>query len=331
MPNLTSQSRALLALPLVLTLACFPGGVTDATKTASAVTVSAAPAPEAQVASAASPRPAVIVKNNGGHPVQGVPVTFAVVSGGGAVTGATVETDKDGIATVGGWTYGPLVGSNVLSASVGSVTPVTFNVTTKPAAASQVSKVNDGQAAEIGKQLPQPVAVVVKDAYGNLVPAVTVSFSTTSGSVSPASAQTDANGRAQTTWTLGTTPGAAALSAVIANLPAVAFAATATPAQPASLTKGNDGQSGTVGTALANPVLVTVKDSYGNPVSGATVQFAAVGGGSVNPASPITDASGQASTQWTLPTAAGSAALSATVGSLPALSFTATARPGAPA
>ncbi|HEX8851690.1 MAG TPA: Ig-like domain-containing protein [Gemmatimonadaceae bacterium] len=330
MPNLTREIRALLALPLVLTVACFPGGVTDATKNAGSVAANSSPAQNAPVASVASPAPSVIVKNNGGHPVQGVPVTFAVVSGGGSVTGATVETDANGIARVGSWTYGTVVGSNKLNATIGNLAPVSFVVSTKPAAASQLSKVNDGQSAEIGKALPQPVAVVVKDAYGNVVSGVTVSFTTASGSVSPASAQTDANGRAQTTWTMGTTPGAAALNAAIANLPAVAFAATATPAQPSSLTKGaGDAQSGTVGTALANPVTVTVKDTYGNAVSGATVQFAASGNGSANPASAMTDASGQASTQWTLPKTAGSATLSATLGSLPAVSFSATARPGA--
>lgn len=331
MPNQTRHIHALRALPLLLVLACFPAGVTDAARNAASMSVSATPAPTAPVATLASPAPSVIVKNNAGHPVQGVPVTFSVTSGGGSITGATVQTDKDGIARVGSWTYGTLVGSNQLTAKAGPATPVVFNVTTTAGAAAQATKINDGQSAEIGKQLPQPVAVVAKDAYGNVVAGVSVSFKPSAGSVSPTTAQTDANGRAQTVWTMGTTPGAEALDAVIANLPAVAFAATATPAPPATVTKTNDGQNGVVGSVLPNPVTVTVKDSYGNPVSGVTVQLVASGNGSVNPASPMTDASGQASAQWTLPTTVGSATVTATAGNLPPVTFNATARAGDPA
>ncbi|HEX2779054.1 MAG TPA: Ig-like domain-containing protein [Gemmatimonadaceae bacterium] len=325
--------RAVRALPLVLVVACFPGGVTDANKAAAKFMANTSPATNAVVATVASPTPSVSVKNNGGHPVQGVQVTFTVTNGGGQVTGATATTDQNGIATVGSWTLGTIVGANQLKASIvgASTAPVVFDVYTKAGAVANIVKANDGQSAMVGDPLPQPLVVTAKDAYGNVVSGVAVSFAPAKGSANPVSAQTDANGRAQSVWTMPQTPGSAALSATVGALPAVSFAATATPAGPSSVTKSNDGQVGTVGTALANPVSITVKDKFGNPVSGASVQFAAAGNGLVTPASTITDGSGVASAQWTLPTVAGATSLTATAGTLPAVTFNASANPGAPA
>jgi len=91
-----------------------------------------------------------------------------------------------------------------------------------------------------------------------------------------------------------------------------------------------DGQSGTVGQALANPIRVLVTRD-GAPEVGATVTWAATGtGASVSPTSVVTDAAGLAATTWTLPQAAGVRGASATVsgaGGSP-VNFSATALPG---
>jgi len=91
-----------------------------------------------------------------------------------------------------------------------------------------------------------------------------------------------------------------------------------------------DGQSGTVGQALANPIRVLVTRD-GAPEVGATVTWAATGtGASVSPTSVVTDAAGLAATTWTLPQAAGLRGASATVsgaGGSP-VNFSATALPG---
>ena len=91
-----------------------------------------------------------------------------------------------------------------------------------------------------------------------------------------------------------------------------------------------DGQTGTVGQALANPLRVLVTRG-GTPEVGATVTWTATGAGaSVAPSSVVTDAAGLAATTWTLPQAAGlrsaSAAVSGAGGS--PVSFSATAQPG---
>src|SRR5579883_1860254 len=61
-----------------------------------------------------------------------------------------------------------------------------------------------------------------------------------------------------------------------------------------------DNQSGAIGNALPNPLVVQVLDSSGNPQSGVTVTFAVTsGGGSVSPTSAVTGSNDQASTVLT--------------------------------
>lgn len=102
------------------------------------------------------------------------------------------------------------------------------------------------------------------------------------------------------------------------------------PAAVAALS-GN-GQPGTVGTQLSNPVVVRVTDDDGDPVKNATVTFQVTsGGGTVNPASAVTGSDGLAQAVWTLGPTVGQQTLTATVTGLPPVAFTATAAAGAPA
>ncbi|HET7234513.1 MAG TPA: leishmanolysin-related zinc metalloendopeptidase [Longimicrobium sp.] len=71
--------------------------------------------------------PSVVVRDLGGTPLAGVPVTFTVTSGGGGVTGATATTNASGVATLGSWTMGATGALNTLSASTPrAFTPVSF-------------------------------------------------------------------------------------------------------------------------------------------------------------------------------------------------------------
>lgn len=98
------------------------------------------------------------------------------------------------------------------------------------------------------------------------------------------------------------------------------------PAAAVAVQSGN-GQQGTVGQALANPVVVRVSDADGQPVRGATVQWTVTGGGSATPASATTDAAGLAQAQWTLGGAVGPQTATATVqGVAQPAAFTATAQ-----
>jgi hypothetical protein len=91
-------------------------------------------------------------------------------------------------------------------------------------------------------------------------------------------------------------------------------------------------QSGTVGAALASPIVLQVNDQNGNALSGVAVNLT-LGStfGSVPSAQLTTDANGQVSINWTLGTVAGTDTLVAQVGSLPVLDVLATATPDVPA
>lgn len=92
------------------------------------------------------------------------------------------------------------------------------------------------------------------------------------------------------------------------------------------------GQTGPVTSALAQPIVVEVKDADGRDVRGAVVTWSVTsGGGIVSAESTKTDGSGRAQVQWTLGGEAGVSRLSATVTGVAPMSITATAEPGAPA
>jgi hypothetical protein len=64
-----------------------------------------------------------------------------------------------------------------------------------------------------------------------------------------------------------------------------------------------DSQTATLGTSLANPLIVRLTDSAGHPDSGAVITWQSVtGSGSVSAASTPTDGNGKASVTWTIDT-----------------------------
>lgn len=137
-------------------------------------------------------------------------------------------------------------------------------------------------------------------------------------------------GSGQVTWL--TNRGSAR---IVAALPSGARADTAvfTVSLPASqlVVGSGDAQSGTVGEALGNPVVLRTLASDNIPVAGVEVQFAvATGGGAVTVAVDTSDANGEVSTAWTLGAVPGAQTLTATAIGLagPPVTITATAGSG---
>lgn len=165
--------------------------------------------------------PSVRVVDAFGNGVTGVPVSFSVGAGGGVVSGADRVTDSQGIASVGSWVLGTVVGPNTLHAVVSGLPAATFSATAiagPPATLAAAAPLD--QSAPAGSAVPVPPAVVVRDVHGNPVSGVSVTFAVVSGggTVSPTSAATDAQGRATAvSWTLGTSAGANTLSATAAG------------------------------------------------------------------------------------------------------------------
>ena len=96
------------------------------------------------------------------------------------------------------------------------------------------------------------------------------------------------------------------------------------PASSIVLVSGG-GQSGPIGVALANPIVVKAVASDGIPVAGATINFQAQGSGSASPSSAVTNSSGVAQTTWTLGSVVGVQGLNMGIPNSPAqLGVTAT-------
>src|SRR6267378_8524718 len=288
--------------------------------------------------------PTVIVRDQFNNPVPGVPVLFAPASGGGSVTGGSAVTDTTGVARVGSWQLGTLVGQNTLTASASGLTgsPLLFTASGTRDVAAQMLRVSlDTQTATAGQAVSTPPAVRVADQYGNPIPGTPVTFALTGallGSLTPSNATTDSSGVARVgSWTLATLAGLNTLDATAPGLAGspTTFSATGiiTTATNMVLSAG-DGQSGVVGALLPTAYAVAVKDVVGLPVQNVPVHWA-VGpaGGSMNPATSATDASGIARSTRTLGPGVGAQTATASVGGLSGspITFSANALAGAAA
>lgn len=133
-------ARHILALSILL--AACAGGGKDAGPTtpppvqpvATSLAISAGDGQTARVGTNVATPPSVVVRDQQGAAMAGVAVSFAVVSGGGTLTGSTASTDASGLAIAGAWTLGRTPGPNTLRAqAVGGANPsVTVNATARP-------------------------------------------------------------------------------------------------------------------------------------------------------------------------------------------------------
>src|SRR5438477_84417 len=210
----------------------------------------------ATAGTAVSAPPSVIVKDANGNPVTGVAVTFAVAPGNGTITGRNRTTNGSGVATVGSWTLSPTAGPNTLTAtSTGlSGSPVTFSATgTAGAAATIAANSATSQSATAGPAVQGPPSGIVKDANGNPVTGVAVTFAVApgNGTITGGSQTTNGSGIATVgSWTLGATAGSNTLTATSGSLTGspVTFTATGTAGAAATIAANSaTSQSATAG------------------------------------------------------------------------------------
>ena len=163
----------------------------------------------------------------------------------------------------------------------------------------QLRKISgDGQIGVPGQTL-EPFVVEVRDQNGNPASGVFVIFIHDDGSLNTILDVTGADGRAETILTLSSSTGTTTVTAQ-AGVASITFEAK-TVLPPRTLVKiSGDNQSGHTGVSLAHPLVVEVRDTNGKPASGITVTFAVTGGGgSLNPETMRTNASGRAWTRLT--------------------------------
>src|SRR3989454_709326 len=330
-PN-TLTASALGVTPVVFTATGLAGAAATIVKVAGDLQ-------SAIVNTIVSTAPQVRIVDQFGNSVSGTTVS-AVTSGGGSVVNATPGADSSGIASVGGWRLGTLVGANAVKVSGTGLagSPITFTATGLVDVASQmVAFAGDGQSALIGSAGSINPAARVSDQYGNAIGGVPVTFTISLGGGSigtPSTVTTDTAGIARSpTWTLGLLAGLNTLSATATGPPTLTFSAQGIASTAGSIAlTGGDLQTGTVGISLATPYAVVVKDLAGLPVAGVPVSWAVPpNSGTIAPAQSTTNINGIATAIRSLGTGAGTQTATASVGGLTGspVTFTATALAGA--
>lgn len=149
-----------------------------------------------------------------GSGVSDAPLELSPSSG--SLADSLVRTDSLGRARIG-WTMGRSAGSHTLAVHVEGVKKVLkVSAHAKAAAPANLSfdDVIRQAKASLGQRTKRLYAVVT-DLYGNPVEDVRVSFSASSGTVTPKRAVSDARGRAELTWKIGSKLGEQVLSGAV--------------------------------------------------------------------------------------------------------------------
>ena len=260
---------------------------------------------------------------------------------GYAIAGLTPtwHIDDNSVAALdsSGLLTGRSAGRTMIGAKIEGVSGRTgVSVVTPATAIALVAGIN--QRALAGKTLPQAVVVRATNRKGGPASGKRVTFRLTDGQgqIDPASAITDADGRARATWTLGSYPGRQTLFASVENVDSsLAVLAEADPVpsntRVVSLVERVSGQAGDL---LRDTVAIRVTDSAGRVLADVPVRWTAVDGGSVESLSARTDSLGVASARWTLSKKTGMQRLRAQVGGgsalgVPPVTIDATALAGA--
>ena len=211
--------------------------------------------------------------------------------------------EKDGVNVKGNLLNYPSIYTHIPTLQRRGV-EVRFDSRT-PTTPSKIS--GDAQSDTVDVALAQPFVVEVWDENGEVFEGVPVVFTVTAGggSVQPEIAMTDADGRAESTLTLGNDPGTNTVEASVEGISEMAiFSAEATlpPPMPTTLSiVSGDNQNGLTGEALANPFVVQVRDQYGGTMQGVTVTYSVnEGGGSLSSEMEMTDANGNAASTLSL-------------------------------
>ena len=181
----------------------------------------------------------------------------------------------------------------------------------------------NAQVAPVGTAPARAIEVHVSDQNGAAIPGAVVTWTVVShaGVTSVPTSMTDATGTATVTWTLDTLARLDSMTASVSSGAKATITATGTPGAATTSSKFSGDAQTVASGAVSAPLIVMVKDRYGNGVSGIPVAWAVTGGGSLSSSSTLTDASGMAQVTLHLSTTAGPYTIQATAAALAAVSF----------
>jgi hypothetical protein len=164
-----------------------------------------------------------------GNTVADADFTLVLPSGGTAA--APQFSDQFGVVQIGSWTLGTTAGPQELVLRLPDGREFRESILAVPAApANLVIASGNGQSAQVGQNLPEPLVARVVDQYGNGVGAVPVQWATCDNVPGPI-VDTDANGYSSVTQPAGDQPATGCTRASISQPPAsVEFTYTVTAA-----------------------------------------------------------------------------------------------------
>ena len=237
---------------------------------------------------------------------SGSPVTEGLVqfTADGKTQGLPVQVDSNGVATDTNNTLAPgshtiqafYLGTDKFVESSASLTQVIYGLPTSITVSS-----GSNQSAAVNANYASPLVAIVKDAVGDPVPNITVTWTTNGtattpgGTLSAASSTTDANGLASVNVIANGKAGSFQVTASAVGTPAQ-FTLTNTAGAPTSITpSGGSSQTAVINTRFTQPLTVLVTDAGNNPVQGVTVTYVANGttaNASLSAPSAVTDTDG---------------------------------------
>lgn len=131
-------------------------------------------------------------------PVVGFDVGWNVTAGGGTVDSIVSATDANGIARVT-WTLGTTSGAQTLVAAIADGSTVVVTAIAQAAGIASVAVVSDPFVSVAAGATTSPLRTRAFDRYGNSVPGVALTWSTTAGVLTTASTVTGADGVGEAT------------------------------------------------------------------------------------------------------------------------------------
>lgn len=298
--TLTASASGLTGSPVTFTATASAGA-------AGKLVIITQPGGTATSGSSLSPQPVLQLVDANNNPVStgGITVTATIASGpGGSLSSATTNTASNGRATFAGLRISGPSGTYTLGFAAPSITGVTSsNIVLGAGSATKlgITTQPSGAAANGAPFAVQPV-IQVQDGDGNPVGTagvnVVVSIQTGGGSLGgDLTVQSNSSGQAtftdlKITGTVGNrillfaAPSLTTTTSTAINVtPGPVDAATSTvSAAPLSFVAGNAGGA---------TITVTARDQSSNVISGATVAPSATNGGTLDPTSSTTSATGQ--------------------------------------
>ena len=242
--------------------------------------------PAASVTAGTSASMSVSVEDTYGNLVSSTDSISVALTPSGFVGATTTVTATGGVAN---FTNLPIdaAGSYTITATDGAHTAwtaTTSSFTVIAAAPSQVIWTTSPGTSIAGSAVVGPPTVKIEDAYNNLVSGAVVNMAVTTGPgvfiASTTSVTTSAPGTAAFPSLFLQAAGNYTITASAGSASATSSSFTVNAASAhAIMVWGGSGQSATVNTNFASPFSAFVTDTYGNPVSGATVTFTAPASG----------------------------------------------------